>query len=63
MYYLLWITTLFFGLYHFFIKVASEHINQIVGSMILQITAVIVWLIYFYSKINQIFSLNSFKFL
>jgi len=33
------ITAVFYGVYNFFIKVSSGHINQIVGAVILQIVA------------------------
>lgn len=35
-------SSIFFGAYNFFIKIASGHINQIVGAVILQIVAAVV---------------------
>ena len=40
------ITTIFLGLYHFFIKLSSGHINQVLGALILQIVAMVVGLVF-----------------
>lgn len=42
------ITALFFALYNFLIKSASDSINHILGAVILQIVAAIAGIIYFY---------------
>lgn len=42
------ITALFFALYNFLIKSASDSINHILGAVILQIVATIAGIIYFY---------------
>jgi len=35
------ITAIFYGMYNFFIKISSGHINQVVGAVILQLVAAI----------------------
>lgn len=48
------LTAAFYGVYYFFIKVSSGHINQIVGAVILQVVAALVGgLILIYLKITQ----------
>ena len=37
--FLVLLTALFYGIYNFFIKISSGHINQIVGAVILQVVA------------------------
>lgn len=53
--YLALITACFYALYNIFIKLASTHINEITGAVILQIAAFILgaaWLIYL--KVNHV---------
>lgn len=46
-YILMFTTALFYGLYNVFIKLASSYINQITWAIILQITAVIIGVLYY----------------
>lgn len=51
--FLVLLTAFFYGIYNFFIKIASGHINQIVGAVILQIVAAVLGsLILVYLKIT-----------
>jgi len=49
------LTAFFYGVYNFFIKVSSGHINQIVGAVILQIVAAVLGsLVLLYMKITKV---------